>query len=46
MDMGLGQKVAVITGATISSRTVVRIINEATARWQPLLQAYRAKATP
>ncbi|HLB55477.1 MAG TPA: FMN-binding protein [Gemmatimonadales bacterium] len=39
-------EVAVITGATISSRTVIRIINEATARWQPLLQAYRAKATP
>jgi Na+-translocating ferredoxin:NAD+ oxidoreductase subunit G len=29
-----------ITGATISSRAVVNIINNATSRWQPLLQAY------
>ena len=33
-------EVQTITGATISSRTVIRIINNATARWQPLLQAY------
>ncbi len=29
-----------ITGATISSRAVLRIINDAVARWRPLLQAY------
>jgi electron transport complex protein RnfG len=33
-------QVVTITGATISSRVVVRIINEAIARWQPLLAAY------
>ncbi len=33
-------EVQTITGATISSRAVVRIINNATARWQPLLQVY------
>ncbi len=33
-------EVVTITGATISSRTVIRIINNATARWQPLVQAY------
>ena len=32
--------VVMITGATISSRTVVRGINDAVARWQPLLEAY------
>ena len=32
--------VQTITGATISSRTVVRIINGATERWRPLLQAW------
>ncbi|MCC6771777.1 MAG: FMN-binding protein [Gemmatimonadaceae bacterium] len=30
-------EVATITGATISSRTVIRIINHAVERWQPLL---------
>ncbi len=35
-----------ITGATISSRTVVNIINNATSRWQPLLQAYLRGGTP
>jgi electron transport complex protein RnfG len=30
-----------ITGATISSRTIVKIINNATARWQPLIAAYQ-----
>ena len=30
-----------ITGATISSRTVIRVINNAVARWRPLLAAYR-----
>lgn len=33
--------VAMITGATISSRAVIRIINNAIARWQPLMDAYR-----
>ncbi|MDE3127991.1 MAG: RnfABCDGE type electron transport complex subunit G [Gemmatimonadota bacterium] len=33
-------EVQTITGATISSRAVVRIINDAVARWRPLLQAY------
>jgi Na+-translocating ferredoxin:NAD+ oxidoreductase subunit G len=33
--------VVMITGATISSRAVIRIINDAIARWQPLLDAYR-----
>jgi len=33
-------EVQIITGATISSRAVIRIINNAVARWQPLLAAY------
>jgi Na+-translocating ferredoxin:NAD+ oxidoreductase subunit G len=33
--------VAMITGATISSRAVIRIINNAIERWQPLMDAYR-----
>ncbi|MDZ4257397.1 MAG: FMN-binding protein [Gemmatimonadales bacterium] len=33
-------EVQTITGATISSRTVVTIVNHAAARWQPLVQAY------
>lgn len=32
-------QVVTITGATISSRTVIRIINNALARWQPLVSA-------
>ena len=32
--------VQTITGATISSRAVIRIINNAIARWRPLLAAY------
>jgi electron transport complex protein RnfG len=32
--------VQTITGATISSRAVIRIINEALARWQPRLAAF------
>ena len=35
-----------ITGATISSRTVVKVINNAAARWQPLITAYLAGAKP
>lgn len=33
-------QVQTITGATISSRAVIRIINHAIERWQPLLAAY------
>jgi electron transport complex protein RnfG len=36
--------VVMITGATISSRAVIRIINNAIARWQPLMDAYREEA--
>lgn len=38
--------VVMITGATISSRAVIRIINDAIARWQPLLDAYREDKQP
>ena len=38
--------VIMITGATISSRAVIRIINDAIARWQPFLDAYREEAKP
>ena len=38
--------VEMITGATISSRAVIQIINTAIARWQPLMDAYRAEANP
>jgi Na+-translocating ferredoxin:NAD+ oxidoreductase RnfG subunit len=31
-----------ITGATISSRTVIAAINKGVARWQPLIAAYRS----
>jgi Na+-translocating ferredoxin:NAD+ oxidoreductase subunit G len=34
-------EVDTITGATISARTVMRIINNAVARWAPLLEAYQ-----
>jgi electron transport complex protein RnfG len=33
-------EVQTITGATISSRAVIRIINNALAKWQPLIQSY------
>jgi electron transport complex protein RnfG len=33
-------EVRTITGATISSRAVIRIINDAVARWRPLLDAW------
>jgi electron transport complex protein RnfG len=33
-------EVDMITGATISSRAVIRIINEAFERWDPLIKAY------
>lgn len=37
---GTGSEVQTITGATISSRAVIRIVNHAVARWQPLLLAH------
>lgn len=36
------QDVEMITGATISSRTVIAAINKGVARWQPLIAAYRS----
>ena len=38
--------VVMITGATISSRAVVRIINDAIAHWQPYMDAYHEEAKP
>ena len=38
-------QVQTITGATISSRAVIRIINHAVERWQPLLVAYEKGGT-
>jgi electron transport complex protein RnfG len=38
--------VVMITGATISSRAVIRIIDDAIARWQPLMDAYREEGKP
>ena len=38
--------VEMITGATISSRAVIQIINNAIARWQPLMDAYREETSP
>lgn len=38
-------QVQTITGATISSRAVIRIINEAVARWQPRLAAFDQQGT-
>jgi len=37
--------VQTITGATISSRAVIRIINDAVARWQPRLAAFDQRGT-
>ena len=42
---GDAHEIDLITGATISSRTVIRIINNALARLEPLLAAYVAEAT-
>lgn len=42
---GSAGEVDVISGATISSRAVVRIINNAVARWRPLLLAYQGQGT-
>lgn len=38
------REIAMITGATISSRAVLKAINTAIARWQPLLDAYATRA--
>jgi len=38
-------QVQTITGATISSRAVIRIINHAVEKWQPLLATYEKGAT-
>ena len=38
--------VVMITGATISSRAVLRGINKTIAHWQPVLDAYRPAAAP
>ena len=38
---GAPNEVVMITGATISSRAVIRIIDDAIARWQPLMDAYQ-----
>ena len=38
-------QVQTITGATISSRAVIRIINHTVERWQPLLSAYEKRGT-
>jgi electron transport complex protein RnfG len=43
---GGAHDVVMITGATISSRAVIRIINNTIARWQPLMDAYREEAKP
>jgi electron transport complex protein RnfG len=39
-ESGKPNEVVMITGATISSRAVIKIINNAIARWQPLMDAY------
>lgn len=38
--------IVMITGATISSRAVIRIIDNAIAHWQPLLDAYHEETKP
>lgn len=38
--------VVMITGATISSRAVIRIINDAIVKWQPLMDAYHEESKP
>ncbi len=39
-------QVQTISGATISSRAVIRIINNAVAKWRPLVQAYDSGGQP
>ena len=43
---GTRSEVQTITGATISSRAVIRIINHAVEKWQPLLRAYNHGGAP
>lgn len=43
---GRSSEIQMITGATISSRAVIQIINNAIARWQPLMDAYREEGSP
>jgi electron transport complex protein RnfG len=42
-DVGNQNEVQTITGATISSRAVIRIINHAVEKWQPLLVAFEKR---
>lgn len=43
---GKPSEIQMITGATISSRAVIQIINNAIARWQPMMDAYREEGSP
>ena len=43
---GAENEVQMITGATISSRAVIRIVNNAIAHWQPLIDAYAEEKQP
>ena len=43
---GMPSEVQTITGATISSRAVIRIINHAVEKWRPLIQAYDRGGAP
>lgn len=43
---GRPNEMEMITGATISSRAVIQIINNAITRWQPLMDAYREETKP
>jgi electron transport complex protein RnfG len=45
-EAGKPNEIVMITGATISSRAVIRIINNAIARWQPLIDAYLKERAP
>lgn len=38
-------QVQTITGATISSRAVIKVVNNAVAKWRPLVQAFDAGTT-
>lgn len=40
---GNASAIVMITGATISSRTVIKEINNAVARWKPLIAAWEAR---
>jgi Na+-translocating ferredoxin:NAD+ oxidoreductase subunit G len=45
-ESGKANEVMMITGATISSRAVIRIVNDAIAQWQPLIDAYGEERQP